>query len=94
MEFVPREPRLKQDKIADVLRIRELVRALTGNPEQAIMVSELTCLEEGCPPIETVISMLDGDKTIYKIHKPLKDVTPLDIERVMTNEVEHHEHGT
>jgi len=92
MEFISREPQSKRDKTVDVLRIRELVRALTGDPEQAIMVSELACLEEGCPPIETVISMLDGDKTIYKIHKPLKDVTPLDIERVMTNEVEHHEH--
>jgi hypothetical protein len=92
MEFISREPQSKRDKTVDVLRIRELVRALTGDPEQAIMVSELACLEEDCPPIETVISMLDGDRKTYKIHKPLKDVTPLDIEQVIANEIEGHEH--
>jgi hypothetical protein len=36
--------------------------------------------------------MLDGDRKTYKINKPLKDVTPLDIEQVIANEIEGHEH--
>ena len=44
-----------------------------------VMVSELKCTEEGCTPIETVISLLhsSGNKS-GKIFKPIKDVTHKD----------------
>jgi hypothetical protein len=45
-----------------------------------VMVSELKCTEEGCTPIETVISLLHssaGNKS-GKIFKPIKDVTHKD----------------
>jgi hypothetical protein len=66
MEFISREPQSKRDKTVDFLRIRELVRALTGDPEQAIMVSELACLEEDCPPIEMLYQCLMGIEKLTK----------------------------
>ncbi len=37
----------------------------------AVMVTELTCLEPGCPPLETVIAVMDGVRPPwqYKLHK-------------------------
>src|ERR1700737_2972395 len=41
------------------------------------MVPELRCTEPGCPPLETVIAILDkpGKPRQYKIHKAIADLT-------------------
>ena len=41
----------------------------------------LQCTEEGCPPIETVIAIMEtpGKPRQYKIHKPLAEVKQTDI---------------
>ena len=46
------------------------------------MVSELRCSEPGCPPLETMIAVLDGPgrRRQFKFHKPIADVTQDDIE--------------
>ena len=47
----------------------------------SIMITQLECTEEGCPPIETVIAILEtpGKPRQYKIHKPLSEVKQTDI---------------
>jgi hypothetical protein len=43
-----------------------------------VMVSQIKCTEEGCSPIETVVSLLqpnDNNNLSGKICKPIKDVT-------------------
>ncbi len=47
----------------------------------SVMITELQCTEEGCPPIETVIVIMEtpGKSRQYKIHKPLADVNQKDI---------------
>jgi hypothetical protein len=47
-----------------------------------VMVTELRCAEEGCPPLETVIAVLrkDQQKHTYKIHKPIADITATDLQ--------------
>ena len=47
----------------------------------SVMVTQLQCTEEGCPPIETVIAIMDmpGTPRQYKIHKPLAEVKQADI---------------
>lgn len=50
-------------------------------PEAAIIVTELTCSEPGCPPLETVIAVLrgPGDQLQQKIHRSLADITKEDV---------------
>lgn len=50
-------------------------------PEGSLMVTELVCHEEGCPPIETVIAVLEvGAKPRqWKLHKPIAEITREDI---------------
>jgi hypothetical protein len=44
-----------------VERIKSWARASWGLDEEAtVMVTELECREPGCPPIETVIAVLEG----------------------------------
>ena len=45
-----------------------LGRALSLPEETAVTVTELTCLEEGCAPIETVVALLQPN-TPPKQHK-------------------------
>ena len=46
-----------------------------------VMVTELRCTEPGCPPLETVIAILDepGKPRQFKIHKAMSDVTYADV---------------
>jgi hypothetical protein len=53
-------------------------------------VAELRCTEPGCPPIETVIAILDspGSPRQYKVHKPISEVTFEDVERLAPSQDE------
>lgn len=61
-----------------------------------IMVTQLECKEEGCPPLETVIAMLfDGkkDKEMYKVCKGISEVKQEDIQNLKENLGKHdHPH--
>jgi hypothetical protein len=50
--------------------------------DSSVMVVELRCTEPGCPPLETVIAILDrpGQPRQYKIHKALSEVQRADVE--------------
>jgi hypothetical protein len=47
----------------------------------AVMVTELRCQEPGCPPLETVVAILDtpGQPRQFAIHKALAEVTFADL---------------
>jgi hypothetical protein len=49
-----------------------------------VMVSELQCTEPNCPPVETVIAIMDqpGKPKQYKLHKTIGEVTFADIEEL------------
>ncbi len=49
--------------------------------DATVMVVELRCTEPGCPPMETVIAILDtpGKPVQHKIHKPLAEVSFADV---------------
>lgn len=52
--------------------------APVGDPAlQRVVVSELRCHEEGCPPLETVIAVLQAGvpPRRHTIHLPLAEVT-------------------
>jgi hypothetical protein len=55
----------------------------------AVMVTELRCNEPGCPPLETVVAVMDGHGPTrqYKFHKPLADVTREDVHAISARAV-------
>ncbi|MEC8343210.1 MAG: hypothetical protein VXZ71_10125 [SAR324 cluster bacterium] len=55
--------------------------ALNLPEETAVTVTELTCLEEGCAPIETVVALLqpDAPPKQHKIHKSTDTVDADDL---------------
>lgn len=58
--------------------VREL---LPLAPETTILVTELTCTEPGCPPLETVVAVLKGpgENVQQKIHRSVVEITKEDI---------------
>ena len=76
-------------------RIKCWVRGTCAlSDETTVMVTELECREPGCPPIETVIAVLEGPgrTTQYKIHKAASDVSQADVEALAAGEEPHHAH--
>ncbi len=51
-----------------------------------VTVTELACLEEGCPPVETAIGVLrpDAPQLQCKLHKPMDAVDAGDLAQVCT----------
>jgi hypothetical protein len=47
--------------------------------QTGLVVSELACREPGCPPVETVISVLGPNGARWTIHKPASEVTETDV---------------
>jgi len=79
MLFDERNRRHDPDRVR---RIKETVRErLALDDETTVTVSELACLEEGCPPRETVIGVLrKGHPSLQaKLHKSLADLGDDDI---------------
>ena len=67
--------------------------------EATVMVSELACMEEGCPPIETVIAVLRPamPKLQFRLHRPMAEITAHEIRRMCAQQVnssseDHHDH--
>ncbi len=44
-----------------------------------ISISQLTCTEPGCPPLETVIAVMTQPPLTYKIHRPAIDIGEADL---------------
>jgi hypothetical protein len=70
--------------------IKAQVTAALGLSEEAtVMVSELACMEEGCPPIETVIVVFRPamEKLQFRLHRPMAEITVHDIEEMCAQQL-------
>lgn len=69
-------------------------KALQLSDETTVMVTELECREPGCPPIETVIAVLEGPGKIkqYKVHKAAVEIGHSDVVGVIVGKEPHHDH--
>jgi hypothetical protein len=82
--FRPREP-------ADGARIDAmkawLSELLDVDGDARILVTELRCVEAGCPPLETVIVLLGPPGTTHqlRIHKAMAEVTREDVVAAVAN---------
>ena len=63
--------------------------ALDLDEEATVMVSELACMEEGCPPVETVIAVFRPavNKLQFRLHRPILEITAHDIEEMCAQQV-------
>ena len=62
--------------------IKTLVaRELALGIDATVMVSELACMEEGCPPVETVIAVLRAaaPRVQFRLHRPMAEISAHDI---------------
>jgi hypothetical protein len=70
--------------------IKAQVSAALGLDDEAtVMVSELACMEEGCPPVETIIVVFRPamDKLQFRLHRPISEITAHDIEEMCAQQV-------
>ncbi|MDR3606264.1 MAG: hypothetical protein P4M08_02660 [Oligoflexia bacterium] len=60
-----------------------------------LFVTELQCTEPGCPPVEAVIALLrsNGEKTQFKVHRTLFDVTQEDVAKTLGHDLTHNNKG-
>ncbi|MBM3770306.1 MAG: hypothetical protein FJW27_03290 [Acidimicrobiia bacterium] len=79
MDLLLGKPKPAPERIAAV---KAWVGELFGLSDGAtILVTELACKEPGCPPLETVIAVLDGAGGQWKrsLHKAVSEVTREDV---------------
>ncbi len=71
-------------------RVKGWVRAaLSLGEDVTVMVTELSCTEEGCPPLETVIAILaeGSPPRQHKVHRARAELTERDVVEALG---EHH----
>jgi len=89
MNFISRDKTSPEAKSPHVRRIRDIVRELIANDQANVMVTELACREEGCPPIETVIVVADAQNKTVKIGKKIQEITLEDLTEVFLKGKDH-----
>jgi hypothetical protein len=78
---------------AESSRVKKYVQELLNDEDSVVMVSELKCQEEGCPPVETVVAVFSkGTSVKYKIEKAIKDVQLEDVKDALAGNknCDHH----
>lgn len=53
-----------------------------------VSISQLTCTEPGCPPLETVIAIMTQPPQTYKIHQPAVDIGEDDLVKALAKKAE------
>ena len=75
----------KKPNLARLQRIKKVLSESLDLPETStITVNQLSCYEEGCPPVETVVALLrPGFTTLqHKIHKPVDQLEVNDLIKI------------
>ena len=75
-------PRNDPERVAEIKQwVAEVFRL---RPETSVLVTELRCTEPGCPPVETVVTILDtpGQPRHHKLPTALAEVTFADVRRL------------
>jgi len=69
---------------AQVKQVKHWIyQVLELDDEIPVSLSQLTCNEPDCPPIETVISVMTYPVQTYKVHKSIAEITYADIYQII-----------
>jgi hypothetical protein len=82
--------RNSNERAAAIAAVKNAVNLHLGlGEDDYVMVTELRCAEEGCPPLETVVAVMrkDRPKQAYKIHKPIGVITAADLQDLFAKSV-------
>ena len=60
-------------------------QTLTLEQSVPVSISQLTCTEPGCPPLETVIAVMTQPPQTYKIHRPAVEIDQGDVIKALAN---------
>lgn len=77
----------KKPNLETIRRLKRVLHQALELPDDATLsVAELTCLEEGCAPVETVFGLLRpaAPQLQHKVHKPTAAVDADDLVQVCT----------
>jgi hypothetical protein len=77
-----RTHRKRPEHLAAIDRVRDWTRERFKLPDDAaIMVTEVTCVLPGCPPLETVVAFWTASDTRhhFKVFKPVAEVVEDDL---------------
>ena len=83
----------KSNKIspAQIQQLKTWVyQTLSLDQSVPISISQLTCTEPGCPPLETVIAVMTQPPKTYKIHQPAIDITEADVLQALDEKTAEH----
>ena len=75
----------KKPNLVRLQKIKQLLSKILDLPEASmITVNQLSCYEEGCPPVETVVALLQPGLTAlqHKIHKPVDQLQVNDLVKI------------
>ena len=74
---------VKSHQKSDLQQLQQIknwvYQILNINSKTHISISQLQCHEPDCPPVETVIAIMTSSPKQYKIHKPISEITEIDI---------------
>jgi hypothetical protein len=67
----------------------QVAAELALDEEATVLVTELACMEEGCPPIETVIAVFHPKmpKLQFRVHRPMSEITTRDIQKLCAQKI-------
>jgi hypothetical protein len=83
MDLFTKQPKPDAARVARIKEwVAERFRLL---PDAVVMVAELRCSEPGCPPIETMIAIVDGPgrRRQVKLHKASAEITAGDVDALV-----------
>ncbi|MEO0755613.1 MAG: hypothetical protein AAFY78_01935 [Cyanobacteria bacterium J06648_16] len=58
-------------------------QALALDETVPVSISQLSCSEPGCPPLETVIAVMTQPPKTYKIHQPAAELGQADVVKAL-----------
>ena len=60
-----------------VRQVKDWTRQAFSLDDAIVLVAEVACTEEGCPPVETVIAIMGGAGRVeHRLHLRIVDITP------------------
>jgi hypothetical protein len=73
------KPKINLEKVGQIKNF--LKTALSISDNSTISVTQLACLEKGCPPIETVVALLQpgSNPLLHKLHKSVDEIQASDL---------------
>ncbi len=75
--FSPNKPKVST---ATLQQLKLWTAELLGlDPDIPISISQLQCHEPGCPPLETVIAVMETSRQQYKLHKAAAAIDRADL---------------